>query len=93
MEVKTTYDWMVNQKQLRPFILSRSSFAGLGKYGFKWLGDNHSTVQDMAQSVLGIMMFNMFGIPFSGSDICGYADNTNPELCARWHVVGSYQPF
>jgi alpha-glucosidase len=89
MEVKTTFDWY-KSKSTRPFILSRSSFAGLGKYGFKWLGDNDSTTQSMGLSVLGIMMMNIFGIPFSGSDICGFGGDTNAELCARWHVVGSF---
>lgn len=62
----------------------------MGKYGFKWLGDNDSTTTSMGLSVLGVMMMNIFGIPFSGSDICGFGDDTNAELCARWHVVGSF---
>jgi len=47
----------------------------------------------MGRQVLGIMMMNMFGIPVSGADICGFGGNTNPELCARWTVVGSFSPF
>lgn len=74
----------------RSFILSRSSFAGFGKYGQLWLGDNFSNVRYLAQSVHGIMMMNLFGVHFTGSDICGFIDNTNPELCARWYVVGAF---
>jgi alpha-glucosidase (family GH31 glycosyl hydrolase) len=65
----------------------------MGKYGSRWLGDNESIEKHMGYSVQGIMMMNMFGIPLAGSDICGFGGNTNPELCARWHVVGSYYPF
>jgi alpha-glucosidase (family GH31 glycosyl hydrolase) len=47
----------------------------------------------MGYSVTGIMLMNMFGIQLSGVDICGFALFTTPELCARWHVVGSFYPF
>ena len=43
------------------------------------------------------MSMNMFGIPFSGADICGYSKlsgfSDDVELCTRWHQVGSVQPF
>lgn len=66
----------------------------MGKYGSTWLGDNHATVKDMEASVISIMNMNMFGIPLTGADICGFGgDSTTPQLCARWHAVGAFYPF
>ena len=93
-QTKATHDWFVNTAKKRPFIIERSSFAGLGKFGSKWLGDSSSTYEDMQRSVTGTMMMNVFGIPYAGGDICGFGgNNTTPELCARWHQVGAFQPF
>ena len=44
----------------------------------------------MAASVHGVMMMGVFGIPFVGSDICGFIGDTNGELCARWYGVGAF---
>ena len=41
---------------------SRSSFAGVGKFASRYLGDNWSTYESMASSVTGIMLNNMMGI-------------------------------
>jgi|1048.fasta_scaffold135105_1 alpha-glucosidase len=47
MQTKATHDWFIKKNAKRPFIVERSSFAGLGKYGAKWLGDSSSTYGDM----------------------------------------------
>ena len=74
-------------------IIERSSFAGMGKFGSRWLGDNFSTYQYMGLSITGVMMHNIIGIPLAGSDICGFIGDTNADLCAWWYYVGAFYPF
>jgi alpha-glucosidase (family GH31 glycosyl hydrolase) len=91
-QVKATHEWFQAKKQ-RTSIISRSSFAGQGKYGSRWLGDNFSDALNMGLSVPGTMMMNMFGIPVVGADVCGFIGDTTPELCARWTKLASFYPF
>jgi len=90
--VKASHEWFAKNNK-RTFIIERSSFAGMGKFSSRWLGDNFSNEVSMGYSVSGTMMMNIFGIPFTGSDICGFIGNTTAELCARWHTVGAFYPF
>ena len=90
---KSTYYFLLNKLKFRPFVLTRSNFIGIGKYAFHWLGDNHSNIDDMKNSISGIFQFNIFGIPMTGDDICGFMDNANSNLCVRWHNLGVFYPF
>lgn len=92
MQVQASHEWFKGQNK-RTMITSRSSFAGMGKFGSRWLGDNNSSFSSMGQSVTGVMMMNIAGIPLSGADICGFLSNTTMELCTRWYQVGAFYPF
>jgi len=92
-ESKYTYEYLELDLKIRPFILSRSTTLGAGKYAFHWLGDNRSTYNDLKYSISGLFNFNIFGIPFSGADICGFGGNSNKDLCIRWYNLGIFYPF
>jgi alpha-glucosidase (family GH31 glycosyl hydrolase) len=91
---KATYQFFKSQrKMVFPFILTRATIFGVNQYASHWTGDNAATHQWMMASIPQIMLLNLFGIPQSGADICGFQDDTNIELCARWVQLGSLYPF
>lgn len=92
MEQQTTFEFKGADKR-RPFMLSRSTFASSGKYSSHWLGDNYREWKFMKYSVAGIYNMNMFGIPHTGADVCGFQGKKDDEMCGRWTQLSTFYPF
>jgi maltase-glucoamylase len=48
----------------RGIVISRSTYVSSGHYVGHWLGDNTSKWKDLKFNVIGLLEFNLFGIPY-----------------------------
>ncbi|WWC89838.1 uncharacterized protein L201_004766 [Kwoniella dendrophila CBS 6074] len=77
----------------RPFVLSRSFFAGSHRYGAIWTGDNLGTWDHLAGETAMLLSNNIAGMVFSGADVGGFFGNPTHELLVRWYQAGAFMPF
>lgn len=77
----------------RPFLLSRSFFAGSQRFGAVWTGDNESSWSHLRASIPMLLSLNMCGISFCGADVGGYFKDPPPDLFLRWVQLGAFLPF
>ena len=77
----------------RPFIISRSGYAGVQRHSLLWTGDNSSTWEHLAMSIAQLQNLGLSGVGWTGVDIGGFYGDANGELVARWTEWGVFQPF
>ena len=77
----------------RPFVLTRSGFAGVQRWSACWMGDNTSWWEHLELAMPQLMNMGLSGVPFVGTDIGGFNGNASGELFARWMQFGALAPF
>jgi alpha-glucosidase len=77
----------------RPFILSRSGWAGLQRYAWSWTGDTLSTWAMLRRTVSTVLGLSLSGIPYTGPDIGGFNGFPSTELYLRWFQLAAFLPF
>ncbi|MGW1782088.1 glycoside hydrolase family 31 protein [Streptomyces sp. NPDC002143] len=77
----------------RPFVFSRSGWAGLQRYGGTWSGDVATGWPGLRASLSLVMGLGLCGVPYSGPDVGGFDGSPSPELYLRWFQLGAYLPL
>ncbi|OBA27742.1 hypothetical protein HANVADRAFT_52165 [Hanseniaspora valbyensis NRRL Y-1626] len=92
---ETTYKSMkdIYGNVKRPFVLTRSFFAGSQKTAATWTGDNFAKWEYLENSVPMILSSGLAGMPFIGADVGGFFDNPSFDLLVRWYQLAVFYPF
>ncbi|MFI2077880.1 glycoside hydrolase family 31 protein [Streptomyces triculaminicus] len=77
----------------RPFLFSRSGWAGMQRYGGTWSGDVATGWPGLRASLALVLGLGLCGVPYSGPDIGGFTGFPSPELFLRWFQLGAYLPL
>jgi alpha-glucosidase len=77
----------------RPFIVSRSGWAGMQRHAWNWTGDVETSWAGLRQQVATVVGLGLSGVPYSGPDIGGFSGVPDPELYLRWLQMAVFLPF
>jgi alpha-glucosidase len=77
----------------RPFIISRSGYAGVQRHALIWTGDNCATWEHLAMSMAQLQNLGLSGVGWCGVDVGGFYEDTTGELLTRWTELGIFQAF
>jgi alpha-glucosidase len=78
---------------LRPFVLTRATYAGGQRYAATWTGDNSSTWNHLRMTTPMLENLGLSGFAFSGADVGGYAGTATPDLLTKWMEISAFQPI
>jgi len=91
---RATYDGLrILEPNLRPFVLTRASYAGGQRYAATWTGDNSSTWNHLRLTTPMLENLGLSGFAMSGADVGGFAGSPQPDLLTEWLEVAAFQPI
>jgi len=91
---RATYDGLLKlQPNVRPFVLTRASYAGGQRYAATWTGDNSSTWNHLRLTTPMLENLGLSGFALSGADVGGFAGSPQADLLTKWLEVGAFQPI
>lgn len=91
---EATYHSLIKRNSYkRPFVLTRSFFAGSQRTAAMWTGDNMAKWEYLKESIPMVLTMNAAGFPFAGADVGGFFGNPSKDLLVRWYQTGIWYPF
>jgi len=77
----------------RPFVITRSCYAGAQRWASVWTGDNVSEWEHLWLANVQCQRLAVSGISFAGSDIGGFIGEPDGELYTRWIQLATFHPL
>jgi alpha-glucosidase len=77
---------------IRPFVMTRASYAGGQRYAVTWTGDNSSTWDHLRLCVEQLTNLGLSGFAYSGCDVGGFIGGASPDLLTRWYEIAAFTP-
>jgi alpha-glucosidase len=91
---RATYEGLARLRpNARPFVLTRSGYAGVQRYAAVWTGDNRSEWAHLRLAARICLGMGMSGLPFVGFDAGGFWLDATGELLVRFTQLGAVFPF
>ncbi|MFI8087085.1 glycoside hydrolase family 31 protein [Streptomyces sp. NPDC086080] len=81
------------EPQERPFVVTRSGWAGVQRYAGVWSGEVGAGWSGVRASLALVLGLGLCGIPYSGPDVGGFDGARSPELYLRRLQLGAYLPL
>ncbi len=80
-------------KEKRPFVLTRSGYAGVQRYAAIWTGDNVASWEHIWVANMQCQRLSISGVSFCGTDIGGFIGEPDGELFVRYIQMAIFHPF
>jgi len=90
---RASYHGLLKRDDKRPFVLTRSFFAGSQRYGAMWTGDNKADWDHLKAATPMLLSLAVTGFSFVGADVGGFFGDPDAELLLRWYQAAAYTPF
>jgi len=78
---------------VRPFVLTRASYAGGQRYAATWTGDNSATWNHLRMTTSMLKNLGLSGFSLAGADVGGYAGTPSADLLTKWIEIAAFQPI